>query len=904
MDTEKYLVLVKGEDKTDQLEFCRQNHSQWEVKYKNNQKVYMYKQQNVQFLSEPRVLELQNHLIYHQDRLLSNISHMLDFGEKVKLVFQNGFKKMYVRNELHIEESETTNSNSKKVLNYLRELAQKMTTKDEEESFLKKQFNKLVLVSPQSVLATYLGKKDIKQRKLADQLIFPFGFNESQKQATEKAFNNQLSIIEGPPGTGKTQTILNIIANAIFNNKTVAVVSNNNSATSNIREKLQKYELEFISAYLGNKENKETFFNNQTGNYPNMETWPLEEETIKSLKSRLKEQQKSLGVMLHFQNEKAKLQQQLSDFEVEKRYFNEYYEATNISFNFRRLSRLKADKILKMLVEYESQLEKGKLSLSYKLFNVIKYRFFNFSFYKAPSEEITAYLQKLYYELKISELKNLIEELTDQIQDYDFKNAMQEYSEVSMDLFKASLQKRYNNVKKRTIFNPNILWTDFNEFMKEYPVILSTTHSLRNCSSNHLFDYVLIDEASQVDIVTGSLALSSAKNAVIVGDLKQLPNVVTDDIKEQTDKIYATYQLPNAYKYAEYSLLASIDGLFKNVPKTLLREHYRCHPKIINFCNQKFYNNELIILTEEEPHTNPLLLYKTVKGNHARGTVNQRQIDVIKEEIIPEVTKGNEGSLGIISPFRKQVDSIHTTINDEEMEVDTVHKYQGREKSIIILSTVLNNMRSNDFADDDNLINVAISRAVDQLVVVTADSGENWHRTNIGDLIKYIKYNNFEIRESKIYSVFDLLYKNYANELAEMEKGIRSVSANKSENLINHLLEQLLRGDSFQSLDFIMHQPLRMLIKDTELLSHDEYTFAMNILTHTDFLIFNKMDKSPVLVIEVDGHAFHEENKKQLKRDEMKDQILQKYEIPVLRLKTTGSREKQVIQEKLKDILN
>ena len=52
-----------------------------------------------------------------------------------------------------------------------------------------------------------------------------------------------------------------------------------------------------------------------------------------------------------------------------------------------------------------------------------------------------------------------------------------------------------------------------------------------------------------------------------------------------------------------------------------------------------------------------------------------------------------------------------------------------------------------------------------------------------------------------------------------------------------------------------------------------------NVLTHTDFVIFNKLDKMPVLVVEVDGYAFHANNPRQLERDKMKDAILQKYGI-------------------------
>ena len=67
-------------------------------------------------------------------------------------------------------------------------------------------------------------------------MIYPFGLNQSQKLAVERALSSKISIIQGPPGTGKTQTILNMIANVVKKRKTVAVVSNNNSATHNVAE--------------------------------------------------------------------------------------------------------------------------------------------------------------------------------------------------------------------------------------------------------------------------------------------------------------------------------------------------------------------------------------------------------------------------------------------------------------------------------------------------------------------------------------------------------------------------------------------------------------------------------------------------------------------------------------------
>ena len=209
----------------------------------------------------------------------------------------------------------------------------------------------------------------------------------------------------------------------------------------------------------------------------------------------------------------------------------------------------------------------------------------------------------------------------------------------------------------------------------------------------------------------------------------------------------------------------------------------------------------------------------------------------------------------------------------------------------------------NDFADNPNLINVAVSRAMNQLIVVVSEGSEEWKGTNIGDLVRYIQYNNFEIIESQIYSVFDLLYSNYSDKLLEIMKRSKKVSEYKSENLMNTVIEKVLSQSEFQSLDWVLHQPLRMLIKDPIKLTEDERKYAMNILTHTDFVIFNKLDKMPVLVVEVDGHAYHANNPAQLKRDKMKDEILRKYGIPIIRMKTTGSGEEGRLRQKLVEIL-
>lgn len=906
MNIEKHLIFVKCEDKTDKIDHCEYVNGRWRVVYYNN-RAYTYNYVNVVWYRDPRIINHETYVVYDNNQPISGIVKILDFGEYVRLIFKTGYKKVYPKSSIVLEETCLNNRNAHNCFEYLKQLADHVSTKMEDEiSFLTKQYSRLTTISPRSVLATYLEKKPLKKERIYIQPIFPFGFNLSQKTATEKALTEQVSVIEGPPGTGKTQTILNIIANAIINNQTVAVVSNNNSATANVFEKLQKYDVDFIAAFLGNKNNKEIFFFEQKHTYPNISNWVLTNSDFQSIKENLIASQQKLNEMLEFRNKQAILKQELSELQTELEYFDKYYMESSVeAIQLRLLFPISADSILTIMLEYQRNIVKGNIKFSAKLYNLFVYGIYSFKFYNNTPEEVISFLQKTYYDKKIKELTNQIETLTNKLDDYNFDSAMKEYSGNSMKLFKAKLAERFSLGGSRTVFSEDVLWKNFDSFIKEYPVILSTTHSLRSCASeNYLFDYVIIDEASQVDLVAGALALSCAKNAVIVGDIKQLPNIVSSEVEKTTKQIFESYELNSAYSYADNSLLSSIVNLYKDIPKTLLKEHYRCHPKIIGFCNQKFYNNQLIILTKAQDNDKPLILYKTTKGNHARGNLNQRQIDVIFEEIIPEQNIDDiVQSVGIISPYRLQTNELKKAIGVRNIEADTVHKFQGREKDVIILTTVANEIAVNDFVDNPNLINVAVSRAVAKLVVVVSDSSKEWQGTNMGDLVRYIQYNNFEIVESQIYSVFDLLYSRYSEKLLAVMKNSKNISEYKSENLMNIVIGKVLSLPEFQSLDRVIHQPLKMLIKDPIKLNADECKYAMNILTHTDFAIFNKLDKMPVLIVEVDGYAYHVNNPKQLQRDKMKDCILQKYDIPILRIKTNESGEESKLRQKLIEIL-
>lgn len=124
-----------------------------------------------------------------------------------------------------------------------------------------------------------------------------------------------------------------------------------------------------------------------------------------------------------------------------------------------------------------------------------------------------------------------------------------------------------------------------------------------------------------------------------------------------------------------------------------------------------------------------------------------------------EKVESERAALGIIAPYNRQVEEIRAQI--PEAETATVHKFQGREKDTVIISTTDN--VAGEFSDNANLLNVAVSRAKKRLALVVSGN-EQPRGSNIAALIDYIRYQNFEVKESSVCSVFDFLYSRYTEE--------------------------------------------------------------------------------------------------------------------------------------------
>lgn len=903
MDNYKYLIIKDGTDNTNSVEYCKKDGEHYLLKYHENEIIYRPYKDKIIFRETLKLCKPEEVRITYSGEVLFGIEIILNFGDYIKIIYDSGYSRFFKRSEIEMINTIPLQKDEKSVFNYFRELAEIIGIKnDEDRSILTTQYNKITTIGADTVLATYLfpEKKRI-EKKYDKALFYPFGCNLSQMTAVERAMKNRISIIEGPPGTGKTQTILNIIANIVMNHQTVAVVSNNNNATDNVIEKLEKNDFDFISARLGKSQNKDDFIAKGQKDYPDFSKWKMARTEVNREKQIVNVIQNDIKESLEMRNNLSLLKQKLSSLEIEKRYFEDYFDEVNISLiQLKPGRKINATKLMKLWIEMQTLLEKrAYLSFLLKIKYVFIYKYFNTKLFFRRISEILPLIQLEYYKLYEEEIKSEIMSLEEKLKRANFEARIKGLQEKSKKIFCNELANRYAKTERRIKYakDENVFWRRYNDFLKEYPVITSSTHSIRNCvNESYIYDYIIMDESSQVDVVTGALAISCAKNVVIVGDTKQLPNVLTPHDKKVIQRISDTHGISNEYRYEDGSFLDSVKSVLKEVPITILKEHYRCHPKIIEFCNHKFYNDELVIMTTDKGEKDVLKVYKTRKGNHARERKNQRQIDEIVEEVLPELyPDGNYTNVGIISPYRDQTEAIKD-LKLQNIKADTVHKFQGREMKDIIITTVDNEI--GDFVDNENMLNVAVSRAIDRLRLVVSDNEKNAN-TNIGALIHYIEYNNFEIVHGKVFSVFDLLYAVYSEECDEYFKTYKKVSEYNSESLLYHTVNEVLEEENCNGLSIVLHRPLNTIIRDLGNLNDNECKFVMDNRSHVDILVYDKMSKRPVLAIEVDGISYHKKGTRQEKNDKKKDEIFRKCGIELVRFRTDGSGEKEKVRKKI-----
>jgi Superfamily I DNA and RNA helicases and helicase subunits len=195
-----------------------------------------------------------------------------------------------------------------------------------------------------------------------------------------------------------------------------------------------------------------------------------------------------------------------------------------------------------------------------------------------------------------------------------------------------------------------------------------------------LFDLVVIDEASQCDIASALPLLYRAKRAVIIGDPKQLSHISSISDKQDAT-LLRKYDVGFDYSYSAMSLYAHASSIVDSQDIVILRDHHRSHADIIEFSNKEFYDGKLRVVTNYDrlslpQKSKPGIRWVDVIGNTERpssgSAYNEKEASVVVNEIRRLVLDNQyKGSVGVVTPFRAQADKIRDLISKD----DELNKY-------------------------------------------------------------------------------------------------------------------------------------------------------------------------------------------------------------------------------------
>jgi len=255
-----------------------------------------------------------------------------------------------------------------------------------------------------------------------------------------------------------------------------------------------------------------------------------------------------------------------------------------------------------------------------------------------------------------------------------------------------------------------------------------TTHSARRLPLDAgWFDLVIVDEATQCSIPAVLPMLHRAKRVLIIGDPMQLTHITTctaaqNGASRRVAGLGTAFLERFHLDFIRHSAFHAAAAAFGE--PLMLDEHFRCHPEIIALPNRLFYGERLTVLTD------PMALARA--GNLARlrwidvagspirpgggSWYNQKEVEQVREVVaylrkhLPE-----DATIGVVTPFAAQKERLARALAETEARVGTVHTFQGGECDAMVLSLVGGPEMFNGTVDwlerSANLWNVAITRA-------------------------------------------------------------------------------------------------------------------------------------------------------------------------------------------------
>lgn len=674
--------------------------------------------------------------------------------------------------------------------------------------------------------------------------------NLDQLLAINNAMKYPVAYIQGPPGTGKTNTIINTIITAFFNERTVLFASYNNHPINTVFEKLMDMEYQgkkipFPALRLGNTEKVREALEHIKELYYQTQNITVFEGTLDRRKEDRKTRAKELSNLLRDYEEVLDLK--------------ERGETLNRLLEYQRRSQLsmemlpfQADLQGRQLAQVQGRIEKaGEITDqdAYALLDDEPEELLKYLFYTSAR-----YIKKLDGG-KHSELRQIL---------FDTEEKEQ------VAAFAKYLGKTENVKKLQEIF----------------PIMITTCISAHRLGEPEpLFDMVIMDEASQCNTAVSLVPVIRGENLMLVGDPQQLnPVILLEELPNQ--KLRKKYHVGEEYDYRKNSIYKTFLACDAVSDEVLLRSHYRCNEKIIQFNNRKYYNSKLNICSESrEEHP---LLYLDVKNQESpmRNTAPQEV-----EQIVRYASLHREQSIGVITPFvnqRKLIEEALAKADLKNVVCGTVHAFQGDEKDVVLFSTAITDQTQRGtyewLKNNKELINVATSRARDRLIVLS-DSG-NLNRLHA------------EGTEDDLYELVEYVKKNGQSQVTQKKAGSRALGVKPFstateeaflENL-NHALENIWLSQNRFTVqkEVAVSQVFRENISESDLFYSGRF----------DFVVYEKQgsEQLPVLAIELDGKE-HFEDEVVRNRDRKKNEICAAHNLQLIRVENSYARRYSHIKE-------
>ena len=594
---------------------------------------------------------------------------------------------------------------------------------------LEMELNALSKISKESYKDTALyqwmyaevGEADI-QTIQKEELLEILPLNTEQDDAIKHALHAPLTIVTGPPGTGKSQVVANLIVNLAHNEKNAIFSSKNNKAVDVVDQRTNALGDRPIMIRLGGNRDFSYIADYLRRLLHAPQPTLAQQQEFNSAKQRYERLLSDKARIIKQQEQVIQSSNQLTRMNLEiasiKEKWNGWQNICNPKTEKRFISQLKE------LSQSWDASRKEKQSFWTKLIWIFikkdRQRIFKSSLvsYNSLQKEIKG--QEIdaeqFDDCLFTKQEGILKEYR---QLCDYKTKLEQYNEGTtfeqLDVQLAEIKKKLSSAAK-TLWNKwlvtcspqipdnyrqqissflaNLQLNDGNidsiQLAYEYRTIERIlTQLMPICAVTSLsargrlpfvagcYDLVIIDEASQCDIASMIPLLYRAKRAVIIGDPNQLKHITTMT-HQQDRELVAKHKVDACFSYCVHSLFDLAISVGHRNDLVHLRDHHRSHADIIDFSNKEFYNGLLRVATDYSRLKFPYgpdksVMWKNIVGKTERpqagSAYNQEEINAVIEQLSYLVNDNYIGSIGVVTPFKRQADLITSYLKEKDKKL-------------------------------------------------------------------------------------------------------------------------------------------------------------------------------------------------------------------------------------------